>query len=241
MAISTGRNFITLISLAIITAAFSYTCTAVNSPVLTPQDNNLPLIITEAKQDTTPLLFLFSGDGGWKPYDQNLCAELAIHNIPCIGLNCNTYFWQRRTPQEVANDIAPVLRSYLNKWQRKEIIMAGFSFGSEVVPFVYNLLPADIKSRVKILLCLTPSDYSDFEIHMKDMLGFNGKSYPYKVSDEINKINSVPVICFWGEKEKADFASTIRQQNVDIYFIPGGHNFTDYKTIVARLMKTLYN
>lgn len=203
------------------------------------QNNVLPFIITEAKADTLPMLFLFSGDGGWKSFDANLCNELAGHNIPSIGLNSNKYFWEKKTPEQVAAEITPVLRQYLKEWNRKEIIFAGFSFGSEVTPFVYNQLPADLKSKIKIVLCLTPSDFSDFEIHLNDMLGFDGKHYPYVVSTEINKITSTPVICFWGEKEKAEFADTIRQKNVSVYFLPGGHNFTDYKTIVAIVMKAI--
>ena len=202
-------------------------------------NRELPLIITNAVEDTLPMFFLFSGDGGWKSFDANLTSELAKYHIPSIGINCNSYFWKKKTPKETASDIAPLLRKYLKLWNKKEPVFSGYSFGAEVMPFVYNQLPPDLMAKVRMVVSLTTGDFSDFEIHLNDMLGFNGKNYPYLVSDEIKKINSVPVIIFWGEKEKAEFASTIKQENIKVYFIAGNHNFTDHKTIVSVIMHSL--
>ena len=81
--------------------------------------------------DSMPLVIFYTGDGGWRPYDEQLADSLNNLNIPVLGINSLDYFRKRRTPAECADDITSVIYSHLEKWHKKSIIIIGYSFGAE--------------------------------------------------------------------------------------------------------------
>jgi type IV secretory pathway VirJ component len=88
---------------------------------------DLPLVITNSKiqNDDTPVALLISGDGGWYGFEQSIADYLAKQGIPTIGLDSKKYFWNRRTPDETALDIAKSLTYYGNEWGKKRFLLIG--------------------------------------------------------------------------------------------------------------------
>ena len=117
-----------------------------------------------ASHQTSDLMaILYSGDGGWRVTDRGLAQILADHGIPVVGLNTLHYFWSRRTPQQAADDFSRLAEHYLDLWQKKRLIVIGYSFGADVMPFILTRAPESLLTRVELLALLATNftDYSE--------------------------------------------------------------------------------
>jgi type IV secretory pathway VirJ component len=197
------------------------------------------LVIIEkpcSKNDSTPMVVLYTGDGGWKPYDEKLADSLNKMDIPVMGVNSLDYFCKRRTPQESAHDIAMVITAFQEKWQKKKVILIGYSFGAEVVPFIYNQFPTQLKSCIHALVLLSPGSNSDFKVHLTDRLGWLIHKWNYDVRKEIVSIKAIPVILFFGKEEKTMTLDSTLQSNLSVYYLSGGHNFRNAEAVVKKII-----
>jgi Type IV secretory pathway, VirJ component len=201
------------------------------------QEKGVPLIVNKS-DSTNYLVFHITGDGGWHSFDIKLADEFKSHHISYVYLNALKYFWKTKSPDQLAIDILPVLKDYLKKWGKKELILSGFSFGAEIIPFLYTRLPEDLKQKVKMVVAITPASTSDFTIHVSDMMGVDRK-YIYDVPKEFEKIKTTKVLVIFGEKEKSTFPESLKQKNLKIEFIKGGHHFTDAKAVMEEFLNEL--
>jgi type IV secretory pathway VirJ component len=199
------------------------------------QKAELPLKVKNAPESSLPMIFYITGDGGWNMFDNKMSTEFEASKVPYIGLNSFRYFWSKKTPDQLAKDVIPVLYKYLKEWNKEEIAMIGYSFGAEILPFLVTRLPSDLKEKVKLIAMITPSETSDFTIHVNDMLTFNGK-YDYDVIAEVRKISSTNIFCFFGENETSLFDKSHLQKNLYIRLVKGGHHFTDAKTVMKEIL-----
>src|SRR4249920_3822451 len=105
----------------------------------------LPVNIVPAAGDSTkPLVLYITGDGGWNKFSKNLSQAFADNGYPVVALNAKEYFWKKKTPAQTAADVTRLIKTYQVKWKRKKILLLGYSFGADVMPFIYNLLPTDL-------------------------------------------------------------------------------------------------
>jgi type IV secretory pathway VirJ component len=201
--------------------------------------SKLPLYLTPAVEDDSPPLVLFvSGDGGWTGFDQQICNQLAIMHIPSIGLNSQSYFWKKKTPEQTVVDLSPVIRYYLQSWGRKHLILAGYSFGANVVPFLLNRLPDDLRNQVSSVVLLSPDPKGDFEIHVAGMLGQSGG--PYNVAEEVKHLQNIPVVCVRGVSEGNEMETALKDvQGVRFIKLPGSHHYNNDAVKVASTLSSL--
>lgn len=199
---------------------------------------DLPLIITNSKISVreAPVALLISGDGGWYGFEQQIADNLAKQGIPTIGLDSKKYFWNRRTPEETASDIGKALNYYGNLWGRDKFVLVGYSLGAEIVPFIVNRLPDDIKSKVVSTALLSPATTTDFEIHISNMLGMGNKQNTYVTTDEIVKMQEVTTLIIFGDGEKTQFPELLSGTKIIIRKIPGDHH---YKFNLPLIMQTM--
>jgi type IV secretory pathway VirJ component len=200
------------------------------------------LVIIErpcSKSDSMPLAVLYTGDGGWRPYDEKLADSLNKLKIPVMGVNSLDYFCKRRTPKESADDIAGEIMAYQEKWQKKKVILIGYSFGAEVVPFIYNQFSVQLKSCICALVLLSPGSNSDFKVHVTDRLGLRVHQWNYKVAQEIASIKKISIIIFWGKQETPITLENTLQSNLSINYLPGGHNFKNAEAVVKKIASSI--
>jgi type IV secretory pathway VirJ component len=202
------------------------------------QEPALPLTIKGAPISPNPMVFYISGDGGWNSFDKKLANEYETNRMPYIALNSFRYFWSKKSPDQFVKDIVPVLYKYLKEWNKKEIVMIGYSFGAETMPFLITRLPNDLKEKVKLIILITPSKTSDFEIHINDMLMLDGK-YDYDVVAEIGKISVPQIFCFFGTNEATIFPTSHQQKNLKVFLVKGGHGFSDSKAVITQVLDEL--
>jgi type IV secretory pathway VirJ component len=203
------------------------------------QVKNLPVVITNSKNEDrqAPVALLISGDGGWYGFEQSIADNLAKQGIPTVGLDSKKYFWKRRTPEETASDIAKALNFYGQEWGRTKFVLVGYSLGAEIVPFIVNRLPEEIKSKIESVVLLSPATTTDFEIHISNMLGMGNRQNTYNTIDEIIKLQSIPTLIIFGDGEKTEIPALLSKTSVIIKKIPGDHHYKFNLPLIMQTMK----
>lgn len=184
--------------------------------------NNLPLQYLDNSDTTKPLIVYLSGDGGMNSFTNSLIQSLNKKGYAVLALDSKDYFWQKKEPQQFANDMVQAIGTYLKNKKRSSFIILGYSFGADVAPFLVTRLPSYLSAKCKHLVLLSPSTHTDFEIKVLDMLGWGSKKGK-NVVNELNRV-ALPVLIFFGSDEK-DFPLnevTIKKQ---VVIMEGGHHY----------------
>jgi type IV secretory pathway VirJ component len=200
---------------------------------------NVPVIITKAKSQNNenPIALLVSGDGGWYGFEQSIADNLAKLGIPTLGLDSKKYFWNRRSPEETAGDMARLLSFYSKEWGNERFILIGYSLGAEIVPFIVNRVPEEIRSKIISTVLLSPEIFTDFEIHISNMIGMGNRQNTYNVIDEIIKMQSIPSLVIFGESEKSKVPGLLTGTSAKIKLIPGDHHYKFNLPLIMQTMK----
>lgn len=188
-------------------------------------DYDLPVILYPTSNTTSKkLIFILSGDGGWLEFEDGLAREFAQKGFYTVGFNSRNYFWKQRTPLELTRAMMLLMRTYSQKYNTSQVYFCGYSFGADVIPFVYNRLSPRAKRRVVSLQLLSPFASSAFMVHTADLLNIAGDDKEYKVQPEVERI-SIPIRCYYGENEKLKPLSEVKLSNFKISTLPGDHRY----------------
>jgi type IV secretory pathway VirJ component len=195
----------------------------------------LPLQEVHASGASKEFALLLTGDGGWAGLDQELAARLAASGVPTVGLNSLKYFWSARTPEQTAQDVARILRHYLAAWNKQRVLLVGYSFGADVLPFVVNRLPADLRERIASVSLLGIDANASFEVRVSDWAG--GDSGGPATQPELGRITHLPVLCLYGEGEKDSICPALPQGLATREQVGTGHHFGgEYATLAERIL-----
>lgn len=199
--------------------------------------SGLPLVevpATAGSSDT--LTLIITGDGGWAGLDRGVANQLATRGIPTIGLDSLSYFWQERSPDETARAVSATLNHYLAAWHKQHVILVGYSFGGDVMPFVINRLPTDLKARVRLMTMIVPSQDAEFEFHVADWAGVSlGQTFP--TLPEMKKVGAVRMLCIYGVEETSSLCPLLKPLNAKILGLPGGHHVGgDYARLAQEIV-----
>jgi type IV secretory pathway VirJ component len=202
-------------------------------------DKKLPItMVSPTKKNDLPLMFLISGDGGWTSFDQKLSVALAEKGFSVIGLDAQKYFWKPKTPESSAEEFNKLILQFQQECNKQSFVLAGYSFGASVIPFIANRLSNEVKGDLRAVVMLSPDEKADFEIHILDLLKLGTRDTPYDVIAEAKKISTVKPFCVFGKDEDEDVKLKFSKNGIKVYIVPGGHHFTDDLGIVAGLIKT---
>ena len=203
--------------------------------VAAPEISDLPLQEVHAAGPAQEFALLLTGDGGWAGLDQELAARLAAEGVPTVALNSLKYFWTPRTPQQTAEDVARVLRHYLAAWNAQRVLMIGYSFGADVLPFVVNRLPPDLRARVASVSLLGIDAHASFEVHVAEWVGGDEGGPPTR--PELAEITGLPVLCIYGEGETDSICPQMPPGTVTREQIGKGHHFSgEYALLADRIL-----
>ncbi len=77
------------------------------------------------------------------------------------------YFWSAKTPEHAA---AIWRRSSVTSRRRlaqgRQVVLAGYSMGADVLPAIVNRLPIAEQQRVRSIVLMAPERATDFEFHL---------------------------------------------------------------------------
>ena len=200
-----------------------------------PAINDLPVEEVHAAGSSDELALLLTGDGGWAGLDRQLAARLAASGVPTVALNSLKYFWTERTPEETTRDVVRVLRHYLAAWNKQRVLLVGYSFGADVLPFVVNRLPPDLRARVASVSLLGIDSNASFEVSISEWVGADEGGPPTRPA--VAAMRRVPVLCIYGAGEADSICPGLRAANVTREEIGRGHHFSGaYARLADRIL-----
>ncbi len=204
-----------------------------------PEVKDLPLVeIPASPPESDVLAVVISGDGGWAGIDRGIGQTLAASGVSVVGLNSLQYFWVRRTPETAAADLNRILRHYLAAWNKRTAILAGYSMGADVLPFMAERLPADLLSRVRLIALLGLSPTVDFEFHFAEWFGGEARKTDLPVAPEVEKLKGRKIICIYGIEEEDTLCRMLPAGFVQPIAVKDGHHFGgDYHSLAEVILK----
>lgn len=183
------------------------------------------------------MIIIYSGDGGWRDLDRTLGDIFAKRDYAVLGVDALRYFWSKRTPDDVARDLARTIQHYRAAWDIERIVLIGYSFGAEVLPFAYSRLPKEQQDSVSLLTLLAPGRAADFEIKVSGWLGAGSSSDALPLAPEISKIEAAKIQCIFGDEEAGEsLCTTPELAKAQIVKRQGGHHFDEDYAALAQVI-----
>jgi len=177
-----------------------------SAPGFAQRRAELPLVRVDAPPGTSgPMILLLSGDGDWAPFPHQLSELAAARGSPVLGLKMRSYLSQRRTPDEMAAALAPVVRGQLGDWGRSELMVVGYSRGADIAPFVVNRWPEDLRAQVSGIAFVGLSESASFEFHYSDLAFDIARPTDLPTRPEVEKLVGMPMWCLRGADENPSF------------------------------------
>jgi len=170
------------------------------------------------------LAVILTGDGGWAEIDREIASHLSTAGVPVVGWNSLRYYWTPRTPEAAAADLDRILRHYTAAWGKHRVLLAGYSFGADVLPFLVHRLPPQTRADVAGVALVGLSPAASFEFHVAGWLGAQiGPTRP--TAPEVAALKGgVSVTCIRGDEEKDSACLSLLKGAAKMVTLPGGHH-----------------
>ncbi|NBB11117.1 virulence factor family protein [Pseudomonas sp. SLFW] len=200
---------------------------------------NIPVVEVPSSQPSDTVTLFLSGDGGWRDLDKDVAGDMAKSGgYPVVGIDTLRYYWEHKSPEQTATDLSELMAHYRQKWGAKHFVLAGYSFGADVLPAIYNRLPEDDKGRVDGIILLAFARSGSFEIAVEGWLGASGKEAA--TGPEMAKLPGDKVLCVYGVEEKDESGCTEATAPGEKIQLPGGHHFDEnYPSLAKRLIAVI--
>jgi type IV secretory pathway VirJ component len=199
---------------------------------------DLPLIELPGPRSDPILVLFLSGDGGWRDLDKTIGERLASEGLQVVGFDSLRYFWHARSADEVARDFARAFNHYRSVWGSKRFVLAGYSFGADVLPAALDRMDADLRENVIKVVLLGLSDQASFEIHPMEWLGIRAAGTP--ILPDARKLDMSRVLCISGREEKVSLCRDPAFAAAERIETAGGHHFDrDYQALASRILASI--
>jgi type IV secretory pathway VirJ component len=174
----------------------------------------------------------------WAGLDQEVAGALSAQGIPVVGVDSLRYFWTARTPESTAADTDRIIRYYLNRLHRSQVLLLGYSQGADVMPFIINRLPPETRKHVALGAVMGLSEHALFEFHVGNWVDAN-QDLGLPTAPEMEKPADIPMLCIYGEGETDTLCPKLDPQKVHVVKLPGGHHFGgDYQRLAREILGT---
>lgn len=188
-------------------------------------------------QSDTVTLF-YSGDGGWRDLDRAVADQMTRDGYPVVGIDVLRYFWEHKSPDQGAADLSRLMQTYREKWGAKRFALAGYSFGADVLPALYNHLSESDRNQVDTIILLAFARTGSFEIEVSGWLGQAGQEA--QTGPEFAKVPANKVLCVYGQEDVEESGCTQPGAVGERLMLPGGHHFDeDYEKLARRLVQAI--
>jgi len=198
--------------------------------------DDLPLnIATDASARPTDMMaVIYSGDGGWVGLDRSIAAELAHAGIPTVGVDSLSYFWNAKTPAQAGADLGRILRAFAPRWHRKRVVLIGYSFGADALPYIVGHIDPALRSGIARLTLLGLSPSAEFQFHLDSWIDVtNAGALP--TAPAIARLRGMDIRCVQGAGESGSACPGLPARLVARFVVPGGHHFDGNAALLSRI------
>jgi len=201
---------------------------------------SLPLIELRADAPGPHLAIVLSGDGGWRDLDKSIAEILQRRGVSTVGLDSLRYFWRTRSVEEIAADLTSIIDKYGSAWGSGRIVLVGYSFGADVLPFAYNRMNDQTRAKIAQISLLGLSTTADFEVHVAAWIGAGASADAVPNAPELARIAPALMQCFYGEEEDDSGCPALSASGAEVVRTSGGHHFDgDYAALSERILAGL--
>jgi type IV secretory pathway VirJ component len=196
---------------------------------------DLPVAIIPPVGPVKGLAIIVSGDGGWRDIDKSIGDWLAQRGVAVVGLDSLRYFWAKRSPGEVAADLSRLLKHYGAEYQTDRFALIGYSFGADVMPEVWPLLPRSVKDHVDLVSLLGLGHSAEFEVTVEGFVG-TATASGKPIAPQLAMLPLDRTQCIYGKEEAADGSTSCTAPQLghaDRVALDGGHHFDGGYTVAA--------
>ena len=194
---------------------------------------DLPLIELPTAGKDDRLAIIYSGDGGWADIDRQLGEELSKRGVAVVGVDSLKYFWRRKDPIAAAEDLERIIAHYSAAWGKKRIVLVGYSFGADVLPFLWSNLSTASRAKVSHMALLAMSADASFEITVGGWVGVE-PSEAEATGPAVKLVSGTHVFCVQAGEDTDDPCPTL---DIDALKLPGDHHFDrDYKKLAGLIL-----
>lgn len=199
---------------------------------LGPVTDKMPVVFDEpSTKKADYFVVIYSGDGGWSEFTQQLSSEFSKRGVPVVGVNSLFYFWKEKEPHTGGQDLSELIRAYQKSSGMKKFKLVGYSFGADAVSFFVNRLEKDVRDGLLEVSILAPGEHAKFEFELKDWFGDEDEGLP--IVREIEKIHqdfrAVKFKCLYADNDRKSVCEN-PEAKVASYRLKGGHHFNnDYR------------
>lgn len=198
---------------------------------------DMPLTLVPARSGgaADTMAVIYSGDGGWVGIDRDVAQQLAGAGIPVVGIDSLSYFWSARTPEGAASDLSRVIASFGQRWRRPKVLLIGYSFGADTLPYIVGRLAPTIRNRITSISLLGLSHTADFQFHLTSWLDIDsGQAMP--TVPAVAALKGMTIRCVRGMSETDSACPTIPRGITQNYIVPGGHHFDRNAPLLAQVI-----
>ncbi|RDI60792.1 virulence factor family protein [Microvirga subterranea] len=189
--------------------------------------SELPVAIIKPEGQINGLAIIVSGDGGWRDIDKSIGEWLAKQGVAVVGVDSLRYFWSKKSPAQVAADLALLFDHYGSEFGTNRYSLVGFSFGADIMPDVWPLLPKTVKDRVQVVSLLALGQNADFEVTVEGFVGgATAESRPLVPLLAQLPLNRTQ--CIYGKEEAEDGETSCTAPELaqaERLPLEGGHHF----------------
>ncbi|MEO7387575.1 MAG: AcvB/VirJ family lysyl-phosphatidylglycerol hydrolase [Gammaproteobacteria bacterium] len=176
---------------------------------------------------------LLTGDGGFAGLDRDLAGALAARGVPVVAWSTLRYFWTEHPPAVAGRDLARIIHYYSSAWHRPRVLLVGYSFGANVLPFLAGRLPPDAWRAVRGIGLLAPATHTGFEVHVADWIpGSVPEGQP--VLPALKALPATPILCIYSAEEAGSLCPSLPPAGTRAVNLPGGHHFDGDSATLAR-------
>jgi type IV secretory pathway VirJ component len=203
---------------------------------------DLPVSVIKPAGPVTGLAIILSGDGGWRDIDKTIGDLLSQQGVAVVGLDSLRYFWTKKEPDQVAADIALLLEHYGEEFGTDHHALVGFSFGADIIPDIWPLLPKAERANVRAVSLLGLGLTADFEV---TVAGFMGKatSESRPLGPLLRQLPLTRTQCIYGKEDAAENETSCTAPEFDQgerIALEGGHHFDgDYGAVADAIVRHL--
>lgn len=198
--------------------------------------NKLPVIELPAMTGSDTLVLFYSGDGGWRGIDKKMSGNISGAGISVVGVDVLDYYWDFKTPEQSALELSQLMAHYRQAWGIKHFVIAGYSFGADVLPALYNRLPAHDQADIGSIILLSFARSANFEIRIEGMIGKDAGKFP--TAPEMARLPADKVLCVYGTEEARKSGCTDSAVVGKVLPFPGNHHFNEeYETVANHLIE----
>jgi len=195
---------------------------------------NLPLLLFESvKPKTNAFMILLPGDGGWRDFIDTVARIVSFKGMSVVGFNTIPYFIEHKNPKQIAKDLNRIINNFSHIWKKTDVILCGYSFTAEILPYVYNAMDPIEQKLVKKIILIAPTNQADFKV--STVYYYNPK-FSLPVLPELNKLPPEKVLIFCDRYKKNICKCMTQNSPFKTIKVNYGHLFRGYESDMGHLI-----